>query len=291
MAITIQSQEASATINEHGAELVSFIDKKTGQEYMWSADSKYWGRHAPVLFPIVGRLKDDTYFVDGQEYHMSQHGFARDTDFEIVNSKENYVVLELHSSKETKKMYPYDFILRLIFELNGESLRVSYEVENPSEEEIWFGIGGHPAFKVPMNLDKFYDDYIVKLTPKANRNIIPLKGSYADINHLKEERTSELAVSHDLFKDDAIILDLGEEPTTVELTDNNSDHGVVLAVSDAKYLGVWSCYPKEGQFVCLEPWWGLADTTDSDLDFKHKFASNQLAPHEIFKANYEISIF
>lgn len=291
MAVTIQSQEASVTINEHGAELVSFIGKTSGMEYMWSADQSYWGRHAPVLFPIVGRLKDDTYYVDGQEYKMSQHGFARDLDFEIINSKENAVVLELHSSNETKKMYPFDFILRLSYELNGKSLKVAYEVENPSNESIWFGIGGHPAFKIPLTNKNFYDDYTVKLVPQTTRNLLPLRGSYVDINHLKEERTSQIMVNRETFKDDAVILDLGEEPTTIELSDDKAEHGVVMRVSDAKYLGVWSCYPKNGQFVCLEPWWGIADTVNTDQDFKHKFASNHLEAHQKFNAGYELSIF
>ena len=291
MAVTISSNQLTATINEHGAELVSLINKNTGIEYIWSADSKYWGRHAPVLFPIVGRLKDDTYTVDGQTYHMKQHGFARDMDFNILEKQPNKVIFELHSSDETKEMYPFDFILRLQFTINDHELKVAYEVENPSDEKIWFGIGGHPAFKVPMTNDKFYDDYLVKLNPHATRNIIPLKGSYTDIDHLKEERASEIEVDHEMFKDDAIIFDLGEEPTTVKLCDDEEKHGVELKVADAKFMGVWSCYPQAGQFVCLEPWWGLADTVNSDQDFKHKFANNELDAHQKFSTEYQISVF
>ena len=291
MAITIENQKMAATINEHGAELVSLINKTNGKEYMWSGDAKYWGRHAPVLFPTVGRLKDDTYTVDGQEYHMNQHGFARDMDFDVLKVEADQVVLELHSSDQTKKLYPYDFILRLAFKLTDNGVQVGYEVENPADEEMWFGIGGHPAFKVPMDGDHFYDDYVVKLEPQTNRNIIPLNGPYADIDHLKEERTSEIEVSHERFKDDAVILDLGEGPTTVTLTDNDQRHGVQLKTADAKYIGVWSCYPQEGQYVCLEPWWSIADTVDSDHDFKHKFANNHLAAHQTFKTEYEIDVF
>ena len=124
MAIKIESADAIVTVNEHGAELVSFIDKATGKEYMWSGDAKYWGRHAPVLFPIVGRLKDDIYKVDGQEYHLSQHGFARDLNFEILNQSKNHAIFELHSSDETKEVYPFDFILRIGFELTGRSFKL-----------------------------------------------------------------------------------------------------------------------------------------------------------------------
>lgn len=291
MAIKIASADAIVTVNEHGAELVSFIDKTTGKEYMWSGDAKYWGRHAPVLFPIVGRLKDDIYKVDGQEYHLSQHGFARDLNFEVLNQSKNHAIFELHSSDETKKVYPFDFILRIGFELTGRSLKVDYQVENPSNEKIWFGIGGHPAFAVPMDDKHYYDDYQVLLSPKATRNIIPLKGAYTDIDNSKEERESEIAINHELFKNDAVIFDLAEEPTEIELSDNEHQHGVKLNVFDAKYVGVWSSYPQEGQFVCLEPWWGLADTVNSDQDFKHKFASNELDEHQTFNSSYQITIF
>ena len=293
MAIIIENEMAATTINEHGAELVSLIDKTTGKEYIWSADAKYWNRHAPILFPLVGRVKNDTYNVDGQTYHLAQHGFARNMDFNVIAQEDNKVTFELHSNAKTKEVYPYDFILRVSYTLVAKSVKVDYEVENPTDEEIWFGIGGHPGFKIPLAKGKYYDDYSVTLLPKTTRNIIPLKDGYADIDNLKEERTSEIEITHQRFKDDAVILDLGEEPTTITLSPITGDdqHGIKMTTCDAKFLGIWSSYPQKGQFVCLEPWWSITDSVDSDQDFKHKFANSQLGAHQTFNAMYEITIF
>ena len=166
---------------------------------------------------------------------MTQHGFTRDMDFEVLKQGNDQVVFELHSSDETKNVYPFDFVLRLSFKVTENGIQAGYEVENPADEDMWFGIGGHPAFKVPMDQNHYYDDYVVKLDPQTTRNLIPLKGPYADIDHLKEERTSEISVSHDAFKNDAIILDLGEEPTTITLTDNEQTTTNTTYIS----LGSW----------------------------------------------------
>lgn len=291
MAVTIENQGLAATINERGAELVSLIDKTTGKEYLWSGDSKYWGHHSSILFPIVGRLKNDRYQADGREYQLSRHGFARDMDFEIIDHQNSQVVLELHSSITTKKVYPYSFILRISYILKDHAIQVKYEVENPTNDEMWFSLGGHPAFRVPLDQNHYFDDYLIKLDPQTTRNRIPLRGSYADIDHLQEERQSELKVSHAMFKDDTIIFDLGEVPTIVTLSDLAEKHGVRMKIQDAKYLGIWSSYPQKGQFVCLEPWWGICDTVDSDQEFKHKFANNYLEGYQSFKAEYKLMIF
>lgn len=291
MSVMIENQGLAATINEHGAELVSLIDKSTGKEYLWSGDSKYWQYKSPISFPTIGRLKDDRYRVDGYEYQLPRCGFARNLDFELISQKDNQAVLELHSSLTTKKFYPYDFILRVSYILNNHTIQVEYEVENPTEDEMWFSLGSQPAFKIPLDRTHYFDDYLIKIDPQTTRNRIPLKGSYADIDHLQEERQSELEVSHAMFKDDTMIFDLGEVPTTVKLSDLDEKHGIQMMIRDAKYLGIWSSYPQKGKFVCLEPWWGICDTVDSDQEFKHKFANNYLEGHQIFKTGYTISVF
>lgn len=291
MAVMIENQGLSATINERGAELVSLIDKTSGKEYLWSGDSKYWQYKSPILFPIIGRLKDDRYRLDGYEYQLPCGGFARDFDFEVISRKDNQVVFELHSSVITKKFYPYDFILRVAYILRNHTIQIKYEVENPAEDEMWFSLGSQPAFKIPLDRSHYFDDYLIQLDPPTDRNRIPLKNSYADIDHLQEERQPEIEVNHAMFSDDTLIFDLGEVPTTVKLVDPDKKHGIQLAIQDAKYLGIWSSYPQKGSFVCLEPWWGICDTVDSDQEFKHKFANNYLKGYQVFKTGYTISLF
>ena len=289
MAVKIENEKLFVTINEHGAELASLINKSNGMNYLWSGDSKYWGRKSPVLFPIEGALKDGKMFVDGKEYRMGQHGFARDMDFEVKKLTKESACFELKSNTETQEKYPYDFIFRLIYELKEETLVVKYEVENPSDGEMFFGLGAHPAFSVPLG-EVAYDDYYLEITPEKARKVLPLKGGLVDnINTIDGE--SKLEISHDLFAKDAIIYDLGEEPTKFSLRNTKNNYGVEVFTPNSKFAGIWSSYPAKGQFVCIEPWWSLADTVYTDGNFKEKFATNKLNGKESFDAYFEITVF
>ena len=290
MAVFLENDHLVATIKEHGAELASLRSKETGLEYIWAGDAKYWGRQAPVLFPIVGRLKDDQYQVAGKTYHLGQHGFARDRDFAIREQTATKVVLELKADEASKELYPFDFCLQLSYELTASGLVVDYRVDNPSQEPIYFGIGGHPAFKTPLTPKESFSDYELTFSTDYRLPKIPLTNGLTDIESARLSAPTA-TVSRELFKDDALIYDLEQKPTKVSLTSKTSGHGVSLNVTDAKFMGIWSTYPKEGQFVCLEPWWGLADTTDSNGDFTQKYAINRIDKAASFNHQYEITVF
>lgn len=290
MAVFLENDHLVATIKEHGAELASLRSKETGLEYIWTGDAKYWGRQAPVLFPIVGRLKDDQYQVAGKTYHLGQHGFARDRDFAIREQTATKVVLELKADEASKELYPFDFCLQLSYELTASGLVVGYRVDNPSQEPIYFGIGGHPAFKTPLTPKESFSDYELTFSVDYRLPKIPLTNGLTDIESARLSAPTA-TVSRELFKDDALIYDLEQKPTKVSLTSKTSGHGVSLNVTDAKFMGIWSTYPKEGQFVCLEPWWGLADTTDSNGDFTQKYAINRIDKAASFNHQYEITVF
>ncbi len=146
----LKNEKVSILVNSHGAELKSLRRLSTGTEYMWKADPQFWGRTSPVLFPFVGSLKEKEYKTKGEVYPMSQHGFARDMEFELVSQDENEIWFELKSSEETLKKYPYEFILKLGYKLLDEGVEVLWQVENPGQEELPFSIGGHPAFNCPI---------------------------------------------------------------------------------------------------------------------------------------------
>ena len=290
MAVILENSKLRAVINEHGAELVSLLAKDTQIQYMWSGDSKYWGRHSPVLFPIEGRVKDDTYQIDGKSYHLTQHGFARDMDFMVIEQTETSACFELRATKETKQKYPYDFVLQLAYQLDDNGISVTYRVVNPMEETIYFGIGAHPAFSTKLELADQYTDYEVQISPAKKRLHIPLKDGYLDLDQTALKDT-DLAVSHELFKDDAIIYNLEQEPAVITLKSKKHGHGVSIEADDAKAVGIWSCYPAKGDFVCLEPWWALSDPITADGDFKHKYAINELAATGEFKTGFKINVF
>ncbi|EIW13815.1 galactose mutarotase [Lactiplantibacillus plantarum EGD-AQ4] len=292
MTVVLKNQYLTVSINEAGAELSS-VKSNDGIEYMWQADKKYWGRHAPVLFPIVGRLKDDQYTVAGQAYHMGQHGFARDNDFTVVNQTETTATLELTDTSATRDMYPYAFRLRLIYTLKDHELTVNYNVHNPANQDLLFAVGGHPAFNVPLaDPSASLADYRIRVAPRQVYSHIPLKAPLNDAANADElDLTKPLELNRELFKDDAVILDLDHHETTLMLETDLDDHGVAMTIEDAPYVGMWSPYPAEAPFVCLEPWWGIADNVDSDGQLSHKMGINRLGANKTFDAKYDISFF
>lgn len=292
--IELKNEALHVKINEHGAELSSVRAVDDQIEYLWQADPKFWGRHAPILFPIVGRLKNDQYRLGKQTYQMTQHGFARDMDFRVVEHEADHVTLQLDANSETKAQYPFDFNLQVTFTLDGHTLSVHDVVRNPSVDvTLPFSIGGHPAFNVPLLPDQGdFDDYTVTVAPKKAYPQIPLAGPYSDVQHEKTlNLTTPMQLDHDLFDRDALILDLDHVETTLLLSTQLNDHGVALTVENAPYVGIWSPYPKRAPFVCLEPWWGIADNVDSDGDFLNKMGIHQLAPQQSFHASYQIRFF
>mgnify|MGYP001778333925 FL=1 len=291
MTVLIENEQLRALISEHGAELTSLVEKNSSREYLWNGDAKYWKRHAPVLFPIEGKLKDDTYFVDRKEFHMTQHGFARDSEFSIVKQTPDSVMLELCSNEQTKIDYPYDFSLKITYELVGNILKTSYTVKNTGTQTMYFGLGAHPAFSTLLAAGDRFEDYVIETEPRTTLLRIPLKNSLIDPKNAYQEKCSPLEITHETFKDDALIYDLKQEKETFILKSKKHGHGVSVSSNDSKALGIWSSYPAKGQFVCIEPWWSVADTIDSDQDFKHKYYTNVLEQSTEFNASFDIKVF
>lgn len=289
MAVQIENDYLIATIAEDGAELISLKSKKNNIEYIWQGDPAFWGRHAPVLFPVVGRLKDDQYTYENQTYPMGQHGFARDSLFEVIEHGSELVSLSLKSTKESKKKYPFEFELILSYVLEEDNLIVKYQVENTGNADMYFSIGGHPAFNVPLEQELTFDDYYLSFSPKKSRTQIPLVGPFADFEHktLGQTNTS-LDLRRELFKEDAIIFETkGVNTFTIET--DEGPHSISLSFTDMPYVGVWSPYPQEAPFVCIEPWCGIADEVNTTGNLVDKKGINKLVAADIFKTQYTLT--
>lgn len=289
MTVQIENDFLIATIAEEGAELISLKSKKHQIEYLWQGDPKFWGRHAPVLFPIVGRLKNDQYTFENQTFSMSQHGFARDSLFEVIEHAPELASFSLKSDKETKQKYPFDFELILSYELEEDQLIVKYQVENTGNKEMYFSIGGHPAFNVPLEQHLTFDDYFLGFSPQKSRIQIPLSGPYADFEHktLGQTNTS-LDLRRELFKNDAVIFETkGVNTFTIET--DESPHSISLSYTDMPYVGIWSPYDKEAPFICIEPWCGIADEVNTNGKLVDKKGINRLAAADIFKTQYTLT--
>ena len=287
---TLSNGILTVQVSELGAELQSI--KKNGHEYLWQGDPAFWGRRSPVLFPIVGSVWEKKYRVNGTEYEMGQHGFARDMEFSLVSASDDEVWYRIESSKDTLQVYPWQFVLEIGYRLSGNSIEVLWKVTNPSDEEIFFQIGAHPAFNYP--------DYDVQ---KPERGYFVFDRSEGlQCVRIKEKGCVDAESRCPLIlTDGAIPLDWKtyDEIDTFVLQDSQvsrvsllrPDKSPYLTVTfDAPVLGLWSPPGKNAPFVCIEPWFGRCDQAGYEGDFRNRDWMNALAPGKVFSASYTITL-
>lgn len=284
----LKNGQLKVIVDSFGAEMHSIQHDEL--EYLWQADVKFWGRHAPVLFPIVGKLKNGTYHYEGETYKMGGHGFARDSEFELIKQNDTELVYELRDSEDSLAHYPFKFVFRVSYELDGNKIKVRYEVKNEDEKFMCFGVGAHPAFNVPLKNGTF-EDYTLTVSPAEKRTFIPLDppSGTLKLDDKVEENIKELPLTRKLFEQDALVYTSSDE-MEVSLTNSIDKHGVTLSWENMPYFGLWSPYPNEAPFVCIEPWCGIADDENTDGDITTKFGINELAPEGKFSCEYTITI-
>ncbi|UQS86579.1 aldose 1-epimerase family protein [Nicoliella spurrieriana] len=291
MEFTLLNDDLTIKVNSKGAELNS-VKGANGIEYLWQAEPNFWCRHAPILFPIVGRLKNDKYEYEGKQYSMGQHGFARDMEFKLSEQTNDSITMVLNSDSDTKAMYPFDFQLFVKYTLEQKTLKVNLTVVNSDDKTMYFSVGAHPAFNVPLTTGTF-SDYQLNVIPNEIFDQVPLQNSLSNAKSGNEiDLKSPLGISRTLFKNDAVILNLNSNPVEIKLTNahNSDDHGVSLQTKDAEYMGLWSQYPQDAQFVCIEPWWGIADDVDTDGLLIHKKGIKDLAAGARFNTQFDITV-
>ena len=291
--VTLENDFLTVTIDPLGAELTSVLGVHSHEEYLWQADPAIWKRHAPVLFPIVGKLQNDEYRYQGKTYHMSQHGFARDREFSVASADATHASFVLTDDAASHEVYPFAFQLVINYALDNNVIHVAYQVTNPDDQApLYFSIGAHPGFNIPVAPETNFEDYFMSFQPKKSRVQIPLQvPGGIDYAHRTLAATDvNQTLTHDFFKNDAVIYELNGK-TSFSLQSDKTKRGVTLTVADAPYLGVWSPYPTTGDFVCIEPWWGIADTTDATGELTEKLGINQLEPKATFETGYSIKTF
>ena len=285
---TLENDQLKIAIKHHGAELSSLIKKSTGTEYIWQADPTYWGRHAPVLFPIVGRLKNDSFLVRNTEYQMKQHGLARNMDFELIKRDKSSLTFELVSSEITLQNYPYPFRLRIQYILGQSTLKVVYEVFNPATAPMYFSIGGHPAFRCPLNEGEKRSDYQLAFNARENAATQRLdNGIRNGKTELILNNQHILPLTDTLFDEDALVF---EKLVSEKVTLQKDKHSILtFSFKGFPYLGIWS-KNQQSPFVCIEPWFGVADHQTHNGQFNQKEGVIELAGKEQFTCFYEIEI-
>lgn len=290
MQSVIENDVLKVTINSFGAEMSSIIKKDTGTEYLWSADEKYWKRSAPVLFPIVGSLKNKEFIYEGKAYPMGQHGFARDMEFSLVSHEENEVWFSLCSDDTTYEKYPFRFTLELGYRLQENILQVLWRVVNEDDKELYFSIGGHPAFMCPLNPEEKQTDYMLAFDTKEDLYYSKLSenGLVYKRNEKLETNGGKMLIGKHLFDEDALVIENHQAQEVLLCTPGGKPYLTVKF--DAPLFGLWSPAGKDAPFVCIEPWYGRCDSEEFDGSLSQREYGQCINAGETFVAGYDIVV-
>lgn len=289
--VKIASESLSAAIKIKGAELCSLVPKSHQKELIWQADPNIWEGQAPVLFPIIGCLKDGFMTHSGQSYRTPKHGIVRhNQEIEVISQSPNEVVFELKSSAQTKVLYPFDFNFRISYKTEGNRLIVDHAITNEGEDLMLFSLGAHPAFNAPLFDGDTYDDHYLEFPELESSHTWKIndEGLINGIGHMVLNNTSKLPLSHALFLKDALVLkDL--KSRSAKLVSSNKGAILEMTYDGFPYLGIWA--KPNGDFVCIEPWQGIADTAASNHVFASKEGIRALKAGSTFRTSYAIKAY
>jgi galactose mutarotase-like enzyme len=278
---TIKSSFLQASINHKGAEIFELFANKTN--FIWEGNPSFWGKHSPVLFPIVGILKDNRFIFEEKEYNLPRHGFARDLPFELIKKDENSATFLLQSSQKTKLIFPFDFDLEMCYKLNDNALNISYKVTNTGKEKMPFSLGAHPAFALPNTFENYellFERQEDLVSFELQNDLVSKKKSNITLKNRK------LALSYMLFEKDALIFKSLQSKSIAIL--ENGNPFLKISFDSFPNLGIWT--KPNAPFLCIEPWAGYSDTTTANGNLFEKEAIQTLQPSESKSFQLEITI-
>lgn len=285
----LQNKKLTLTVSSSGAEMQSV--KKDGREYLWNGDTTYWPDRSPLLFPYVGRFTDGKYKIDGKEYEMEIHGFAKNSEFSLVKQTEDQLVFELCDSEQTYRSYPFHFCLQVIYTLVDQKIEIEYRVRNLSDTTMYFGIGGHPGFRLPFEDRAEFEDYYLEFGGECQ----PDRVGHTETCFLSGENTRflleenrKLRLHHDMFDDDAIVLQYMAD--SVVLKTDKGERKVTLCYPNLPYLGIWHAPKTEAPYVCVEPWTSLPSRQDVVEDFRYKPDLIRLGSQKEYRNGWSMEI-
>lgn len=290
MPVKLENDFLQVIVNEKGAELKSLISKSTGIDYMWSGDPAFWGKTSPILFPIVGALKDNTYHYKRKSYSLSRHGFAREELFSVEEQADDAVVFSLQNSTEHQENYPFDFSLEIKYVIIKDQLVVIYQVINKGGVDMLFSIGGHPAFKVPLVENTAYEDHYLSFNQPEDADRWPIIDggliSKKSTSFFKESRKLEL--TRDLFYEDALVFK-NLRSTTISIQSDRHAHGLDFQFEGFPYFGIWAA--PNADFVCLEPWCGIADSVGHNQKLEKKEGIQNLPVGTTWNRSWAVHVY
>ena len=286
----LENEVLKVEVASKGAELQSIKNTVFGIEYLWNGDPEFWSKRSPVLFPIVGSLKNNTYSYQGKSYQIPRHGFARDMDFDMEKQGPKEITLLLSSNATTKTNYPFDFEFRIRYQLLGDELSTEYMVTNTGSGPLLFSVGGHPAFRLPLTSDTVYSDYYLRFEEIENLPRWPITKDGLlqpqPVPFIKN--TNKLNLSKSLFYQDALVF---KYPASSEfsLISSKTPHGIQFQMGEFPFLGIWSA--KDADFICLEPWCGIADSVQSNQLLEAKEGIEKITSGKVFSRQWRVKVF
>ncbi len=282
MKTTLTNSQLTAQINHLGAELNS-LKNKSGKEYIWEGNPAFWGKHSPVLFPIVGTLNNNSFEHEGKSYSLSRHGFAREMEFDLIDKTESSATFSIQSNQETLKKYPFEFEFQIIYTLEENKLDIAYKVINKSEVQMPFSVGAHPAFALPENFEK----YSIQFEKEE-----PLEYHLLENNLISNQKETlkkvknSVQLNYKLFENDALIFKSLQSNYLTIL--ENKKPLLKVQYTDFPHLGIWTVM--DAPFICIEPWFGYSDTNESNGNLFEKEGIQILNSKETFDSKFTIEI-
>ncbi len=287
---TIKNKFLQVSVKEIGAELCSIKSVKSNKEYVWQANPEVWNSHAPNLFPVIGCLKDGSFLYKGQEYKSPKHGFVRSNkNVKLVEKSENSLTFRLMYSEDSLKIYPFKFEFNIKYILEENKVMIEHTIVNHGNEPMLFSLGGHPGFNCPMNADETYNDYYLEFEKPETAETwrVQNDGLIGKETVPVFDEPKIINLHPHLFDDDALIFK-NLNSKKVSLKSRKSKQVLSMVFKDFPYLGIWA-KPK-ADYVCIEPWIGIADSVDSNRNFETKEGLISLGSKQSKVASYIISV-
>ncbi len=272
--VTLKNGNSVLKINEKGAEMKSFTVNNV--EYLWTGDPNIWAASAPNIFPMTGGFKDDKYILEGKEYIMPKHGFAKNMDFIVESVTDTTAVFLLTETDETKSQWPYDFEFRVCYELFDSKVAIDYKVTNKNDNTMWFSVGSHDGFATPEGIE----EYDIIFENKETLNAYTLFGNLiGEETYPVIENTDTLTLKYDYFSVDALVFK-DVKSKSCKLINRNTGRGIKLDYPDFPVMMVWT--KPNAPYICIEPWFGAPDHVDSNYDITKKFAIQSVEAGKTF---------
>ncbi len=288
MNFSLQNRFLTATFKAEGAELCALTDHE-GLNYIWTADATYWGRHTPILFPLVGKITGDSYTHNGTSYKMGAHGFARDRVFEVVEQTETTLTFKLASDESTLTLYPFAFNLYVSYVLNEKTLEIHYKVENTDTTTIGFKLGAHPGFRCPLTEGETFEDYTLSFDKEEKATCLPITPDVYLTGETTPFEGQDIPVTHTFFeKGVCIFTDLAS--TSMTLRSNKTAKGIRVDFEGFPYLGIWSPENTPSPFLCIEPWMSHADRVNESAELMEKASLVTLPVGETFTCMHSMTV-